>query len=74
MTYHGLADKYYHGLPEGHPFDDPEFVKDQAAHAKKTTYKGISDGSEWHLKDGTRLEIWPGGAVFSEYGTYMGHL
>lgn len=65
-TYHGLADVY--------PMNKEGFVEDQASHASWYRYEGISKDSEWHLADGTLLELWPGGMIFNEWGTLVGQL
>lgn len=61
-----------HGLPDVYPLNREDFVVEQAAKARWVVYKGVSDGSEWHLVDGALLEIWPGGYVFNEFGTVVG--
>jgi hypothetical protein len=64
--------KTYHGLPNVYPFNKEGFAEGQIESAQLVEYRGISDGSSWHLADGTKLEIWPGGAVFNEHGTLVG--
>ena len=63
-----------HGLPDVYPYNEPGSNEEQAAAARWVVYDGISKDSEWHLRDGTLLEIWPGGDVFNEYGTLVGRL
>jgi hypothetical protein len=63
-----------HGLPDVYPYNAPGYNESQAEKAEWVVYEGISDGSEWHLRDGTLLEIWPGGDVFNERGTLCGRL
>lgn len=64
----------YYGLGEGYPVENDGFAEGQAESAKWMVYKGISDGSQWHLADGTLLELWPDGSIFNEYGTLVGTL
>jgi hypothetical protein len=71
---HAFTGKTYYGLPDAYPFNKDGFVEEQAESARHVVYRGVSEGSEWHLRDGLRLEIWPGGAIFNEHGTLCGWL
>lgn len=62
----------YYGLPDAYPDNREGFIEGQAESARWVIYQGISEGSEWHLRDGTKLEMWPGGDVFNEHGTLVG--
>lgn len=69
---HLITGKTYHGLPDEYPYNLDGYVEDQAARARIMVYKGVSDGAEWRLKDGTRVEMWPSGVLLNADGTVCG--
>lgn len=64
-----------YGLPEVYPLNEPGFVESQEASARWYRYEGPSEATvRWELQPGAVIEMWPGGALFNEYGTYCGRL
>jgi hypothetical protein len=65
--------RIYYGLPDAYPFNREGFIEEQAARARWVKYEGWNDSAvRWEVAPGTKLELWPGGAIFNESGTLVG--
>lgn len=70
-----MSNRKRYGLPNVYPFNEPGFVESQEETARWFRYEGPSQATvRWELQPGAIIELWPGGAIFNEYGTLCGWL